>query len=92
MVAEIDSKISTAPGEAVQIAGLEERLTYTMACIQENFRINPVFTMPLPRKVAVPGGVEIDGNWVPENVRSSFATHLCHAKSLIFLFRPPFSV
>jgi hypothetical protein len=71
-VAEIDSNASSAPGEAVQITGLEQQLPYSMACINENFRINPVFTMPLPRKVASPGGIEVDGHWVPENVRSEF--------------------
>lgn len=50
------------------IEGLEQSLPYTMACLQENFRINPVFTMPLPRKVAIPGGMDIDGHAVPQNV------------------------
>jgi len=70
VIAEIDSKVSTAPGEAVQITGLEQQIPYSMACIQENFRINSVFTMTLPRKVAITGGVGIDGHWVPENVSS----------------------
>lgn len=30
---------------------LESTLPYTRACIQENYRITPVFTMPLPRVV-----------------------------------------
>lgn len=50
------------------IEGLEQSLPYTMACLQENFRMNPVFTMPLPRKVAISGGMNIDGRHIPENV------------------------
>jgi cytochrome P450 len=30
---------------------LDSKLPYTRACIQENYRITPVFTMPLPRVV-----------------------------------------
>ncbi|KEF54476.1 uncharacterized protein A1O9_09643, partial [Exophiala aquamarina CBS 119918] len=70
VVAEIDSDASTVPGRPVQITGLEQRLPYSMACIQENFRVNAVFTMPFPRKLAVTGGIEVDGHLVPENVRS----------------------
>lgn len=65
---EIDSNISMNPGEVVQITGLEQQLPYSMACINENFRINAVFTMPLPRKVTSPEGIEIQGHWVPKDV------------------------
>jgi len=44
---------------AYPIQGLESSLTDLMACIRENFWINPVFTMPLWRRVGCPAGLEI---------------------------------
>ncbi|KAJ6114460.1 hypothetical protein N7486_000238 [Penicillium sp. IBT 16267x] len=41
------------------IQDLEASLCYTMACVRENFRMNPVFTMPLWRRVGYPGGLDI---------------------------------
>lgn len=74
IVAEMDSKLPL-PGTSTQkihvIDGLEQSLPYTMACIQENFRMNAVFSMPLPRKVTSPSGVEIEGRMIPKNVSLS---------------------
>lgn len=50
------------------IRGLEASLPFTMACIRENFRINPVFTMPLWRHVHSPGGADIADIHVPYGV------------------------
>jgi cytochrome P450 len=72
---EINSNISVVPGEVVQITGLEQKLPYSMACINENFRINAVFTMPLPRKVTSPTGIKIDEHWVPKDVRLPVTIH-----------------
>ncbi|CAI7588424.1 unnamed protein product [Penicillium pancosmium] len=47
------------------IKGLEASLMYTMACAKENFRLNPVFTMPLWRRVGLPGGVDIGKHHIP---------------------------
>lgn len=49
-------------------SGLEMQLPYATACIRENYRISPVFTMPLPRTVIEPGGAIIDGYHVPQGV------------------------
>jgi benzoate 4-monooxygenase len=57
-------------GQDIPYAGLESKLPYTMACIKENFRINAVFTMPLPRLVTNPKGVDICGYHVPQGVCS----------------------
>lgn len=57
-----DNKIS------YPIEGLESILSYTMACVRENFRMNPVFNMPLWRRVGYPGGIEIAGHHIPEGV------------------------
>lgn len=50
------------------ISGLEASLPYTMACVRENFRINPVFTMPLWRQVKSLGGVNIGEHHIPHGV------------------------
>ncbi|KAF2993660.1 hypothetical protein E8E13_000303 [Curvularia kusanoi] len=65
---ELDSKLDGHGTKSYPypIAGLEDRLPYTMACIQENFRINPVFTMPLPREVTAAEGMSIDGHSIPK--------------------------
>jgi cytochrome P450 len=52
-------------------AGLEQRLPYLTACIRESFRVSPVFTMPLPRTVIEPDGMDIDGHHVPQGVGSN---------------------
>lgn len=51
-------------------SGLEAQLPYATACIRENFRISPVFTMPLPRTVCDPNGAVINGIHVPQGVRT----------------------
>lgn len=62
---------------AYPIQGLEASIKYTMACVRENFRINPVFTMPLWRRVGYPAGVEISNSHIPYGV-SIFANPLCY--------------
>lgn len=57
-------------GSEVAYSGLESKLPYSMACIKENFRITPVFTMPLPRLVTSPSGVDISGYHIPRDVRA----------------------
>lgn len=48
--------------------GLEAQLPYAVACIRESFRVSPVFTMPLPRTVIDPAGMEVSGVHVPTGV------------------------
>lgn len=50
------------------IQGLEASLKYTMACVRENFRINPVFTMPLWRRIGYPDGLQIGDTRIPHGV------------------------
>ena len=68
IIEELDSKLPDTVDGAYLIEGLEENLPYTMACIQENFRINPVFTMPLMRRVTAVGGISIGEHVVPKGV------------------------
>ncbi|KAK5056690.1 hypothetical protein LTR84_012222 [Exophiala bonariae] len=78
VVAEIDSNIVAVPGQAIGISGLEQRIPYSTACINESFRINSVFTMTLPRSVTSPTGAEIDGHWVPKDTAVFSLNHVVH--------------
>ncbi|KAF5966130.1 hypothetical protein FBULB1_11832 [Fusarium bulbicola] len=69
VIQELDSNLSNNTGRVISYEALEKDLPYTWACIHENFRINPVFTMPLPRKIMTPGGLEIQGYQIPQKVR-----------------------
>jgi benzoate 4-monooxygenase len=71
VIAEIDAQLSDITDDVVPIKGLELKLPYTMACINENFRINPVFSMPLPRLVFAPEGHAIGGHQIPPGVSLS---------------------
>lgn len=59
---------------AYPIRGLEASLPFTMACIRESFRINPVFTMPLWRQVHSPGGADIANIHVPHGVSAMYSS------------------
>ncbi|KAG0652770.1 Cytochrome P450 [Hyphodiscus hymeniophilus] len=63
---------------AYPLQGLEPRLPYTNACIRENFRMSPVFTMPLPRQVLTEGGVEISGRLIPQGTHVSVENYALH--------------
>lgn len=53
MVEELDNCLGPLQQDQVAypIKGLEATLNYTMACVRENFRLNPVFSMNLWRCV-----------------------------------------
>lgn len=70
VVEEIDTQLpALLPDQsAYPIATLESSLPYTRDCIKENFRITPVFTMPLARRVMAPEGITIDGRYFPRGV------------------------
>ncbi|KAL4963139.1 cytochrome P450 [Aspergillus stella-maris] len=66
------------------ISGLEASLPYTMACIRENFRINPVFTMPLWRKVGYPGGLDIGQHHIPLGTNICISNYVLHHNPSVF--------
>lgn len=67
---EIHATLGPLPKDqtAYPITGLEASLDYTMACVRENFRLSPVFTMPLWRRVGYPTGVDIGEHHIPHGV------------------------
>ncbi|KAL4806606.1 cytochrome P450 [Aspergillus unguis] len=67
-VEEIDSNLpALEPTEpAYSVTTAESSLPFLRNCMRENFRITPVFTMPLPRRVTDPAGVTIEGNHFPQ--------------------------
>ncbi|RKK85612.1 hypothetical protein BFJ71_g14086 [Fusarium oxysporum] len=69
VIQELDSNLSNHTGQVISYQALEKDLPYTRACMHENFRINSVFTMPLPRKIMTPGGLVIQGCQIPQKVR-----------------------
>lgn len=59
---KIDVQLDHMTQHIVPIDDLERILPYTMSCLSENFRMNPVFTMPLERKVVAKKVFEIEGH------------------------------
>ena len=70
VTAEIDTQLASIMDEIMPVEDLEHLLPYTMACFAESFRINPVFTMPLERKVVAKEGFEIEGHIISTGVRA----------------------
>ncbi|EXK86379.1 hypothetical protein FOQG_09651 [Fusarium oxysporum f. sp. raphani 54005] len=78
VIQELDSNLSNHTGQVISYQALEKDLPYTRACIHENFRINPVFTMPLPRKIMNPGGLVIQGCQIPQKTTVFALNHVVH--------------
>ncbi|KAL4736043.1 cytochrome P450 [Aspergillus similis] len=83
---EIESTLGPLNKDQVSypIAGLESTLKYTMACVRENFRINPVFTMPLWRCVGYSHVLEIDGHHIPPGTNICISNYVLHHNPSIF--------
>ncbi|EMT67797.1 Benzoate 4-monooxygenase [Fusarium odoratissimum] len=78
VIQELDSNLSNHTGQVTSYQALEKDLPYTRACIHENFRINSVFTMPLPRKIMTPGGLVIQGCQIPQKTTVFALNHVVH--------------
>ncbi|KAJ5870204.1 hypothetical protein N7455_005145 [Penicillium solitum] len=79
-IAEIDANLPILkPDEsAYSVTSAEMSLPYLRNCIKENFRITPVFTMPLARRLLVPEGLTIAGNYIPYGTSIAVCNHAFH--------------
>lgn len=69
---EIDEKLPPLEPGAVAhpAATVEACLPYLRDCVKENFRITPVFTMPLARRIMAAEGLVIGEEHIPRGVGS----------------------
>ncbi|OAL05594.1 cytochrome P450 [Phaeosphaeriaceae sp. SRC1lsM3a] len=79
-VAEIDEQLPLLSDgrPAFSFAEVENSVPYLRQCIKENFRITPVFTMPLARRVVAPEGVIIGGENIPRGTSLAVCNHAFH--------------
>ncbi|KJX97047.1 cytochrome p450 monooxygenase like protein [Zymoseptoria brevis] len=82
LVSELDSKLDPlgqSTGRRTHaITGLEDSLPYLMACVRENFRMTPVFTMPLWRRVTASEGLAVGNTVIPPNTNVSASNFVQH--------------
>jgi cytochrome P450 len=69
--AEIEQNLSpmTSNHMAYPFSSVEQHLPYLRSCIRESFRITPVFTMALERRV-VDDDMYLNGQKIPKGVSS----------------------
>ncbi|KAJ6127154.1 hypothetical protein N7523_002766 [Penicillium sp. IBT 18751x] len=79
-VSEIDEKLPILQPEesAYSVSMVETSLPYLRNCMKENFRITPVFTMPLARRVLMSQGIDIAGNHIPYATSIAVCNHAFH--------------
>lgn len=67
---EIDTKLPPLEDgqSAYPVSLVEASCPYLRDCMKENFRITPVFTMPLARRVLDPAGITIAEHYIPRGV------------------------
>lgn len=80
---ELDAVPAPPDGTACYPFSSVSNLPYLQACIAENFRISPVFSMPLPRFVPL-GGKVIAGEFIPEGTEVSISNHVLHHDPDVF--------
>ncbi|KNG88301.1 hypothetical protein ANOM_002494 [Aspergillus nomiae NRRL 13137] len=80
LVKEIDGNLPRLDEgtAAYSIADAETSLPFLRNCMRENFRITPVFTMPLARHVIAPEGVLIAGHHLPQGTSVAVCNHAFH--------------
>jgi cytochrome P450 len=76
-VSEIDKSLPPlVEGKtAYSVADVESSLPYLRQCVRENFRITPVFTMPLARRIQAPQGLLVGGQLIPRGVCKMLVKH-----------------
>jgi cytochrome P450 len=69
-VKEVDTNLDRLSDEqpAYSVTQVETSLPLLRKCIKENFRITPVFTLPLERRITAPEGITISGRHIKQGV------------------------
>ncbi|KAJ6028573.1 hypothetical protein N7540_004149 [Penicillium herquei] len=85
-IAEIDANLPVLQSHesAYSVTFAEQSLPYLRNCMKENFRLTPVFTMPLARRVMAPGGTTIAGNHIPFKTSIAVCNHAFHHNSEVW--------
>ncbi|CEO60777.1 hypothetical protein PMG11_05317 [Penicillium brasilianum] len=85
-VAEVDTNLPPLHKDegAYSVSAAESYLPYLKNCIKENFRVTPVFTMPLARRVLKREGIIIAGNHIPYGTSIAVCNHAFHHNPKIF--------
>lgn len=63
---------------AYPVTNLEASLPFLRHCMKENYRLTPVFSMPLARRVTSPEGLTIAGHHFPQGVSSTHNSQKLH--------------
>ncbi|KAF4873150.1 Cytochrome P450 monooxygenase gsfF [Colletotrichum siamense] len=63
---------------AYSVTEVENSLPFLRACVKENFRQTPVFTMPLARRVTAPEGIVVAGRHIKQGTSVAVCNHAFH--------------
>jgi len=85
-ITEVDAKLLPLQSSqsAYSIADAEASLPFLRQCIKENFRLTPIFTMPLARRVIAPEGVQIGEYHFSQGTSLAVCNHAFHHNSDIW--------
>ncbi|OCL14612.1 cytochrome P450 [Glonium stellatum] len=79
VTAEIDSHLLMLnPDQPSYSFDNLESMEHVVACVRENFRMDPVFTMTLWRRVTNPDGVQIGDNLIPQGTNVCIMNYVLH--------------
>ncbi|KAI1879080.1 hypothetical protein JX265_003257 [Neoarthrinium moseri] len=79
-IAEVDHNLGPLASDkpAYSMNEVESSLPYLKLCVRENFRITPVFTMPLARRVTSPEGIIVAGRHIKQGTSVAVCNHAFH--------------
>ncbi|KAI1338210.1 cytochrome P450 [Xylariaceae sp. FL0016] len=80
ITAEVDQKLEPLQPHqpAYSLTEVEASLPYLKLCVRENFRLTPVFTMPLARRVIAPEGIMVAGRHIKQGTSVAVCNHAFH--------------
>ncbi|KAM0414643.1 hypothetical protein ACHAPT_013514 [Fusarium lateritium] len=79
-VQEIDEKLAPLGDDkaAYSVTEAENLLPFLRTCVRENFRLTPVFSMPLARRVTDPEGIVVAGRHIQQGMSVAVCNHAFH--------------